>query len=152
MVTRETATTPTFARQNYGKGDLLAPARLRGSDIRAQLLNAEGGVLTVREVAQRLGVVQRTVEERRRAGRLLAFPVRRVRYVYANWQFSPHGMLPGFEEALLTLETNNPWARAAFFLGKNIYLNGASPLTELRHGKIADVMRAAQAYGEFGAA
>ncbi len=152
MVMHETATAPTFTRQSYGDGDLFAPARQRGAAIRAQLLGAEGGTLTVREAAARLGVVQRAVEERRRAGRLLAFPMRRVRYVYPAWQFASHGLLPGFEEAMMALETPNSWARAAFFLARNIYLDGVSPLAALRRGHGADVLRAARAYGEHGAA
>jgi len=151
VVTRETATAPAFARRNYRESDLLAPARQRGLDTRTQLLAAEGGTLIVREVAERLGLAQRAVEERRRAGRLLAFPVRRIRYVYPVWQFRSHGMLPGFEETLKALETRNSWARAAFFLAKNTYLDGASPLAELRRGHVADVLRAAQSYGEHGA-
>jgi len=61
-------------------------------------------------------------------------------------------MLPGFEEALMALETPNPWARAAFFLARNLYLDGASPIAELRRGHVVAVMRAARAYGEHGAA
>jgi hypothetical protein len=152
VVTRETATAPVLTRQNYGESDRLAESRQRGVRARAHLLEAEGGTLPVREVAERLGIAQRAVEERRHAGRLLAFPVRRIRYVYPLWQFGPHGMLPGFEEVLIALGTPNPWARAAFFLAKNVYLDGESPLAELRRGHRADVMRAAQAYGEHGAA
>jgi hypothetical protein len=59
--------------------------------------------------------------------------------------------LPGLEETLIALDIPNPWARAAFFLAKNVYLAGASPLAELRRGQVADVVRAAQAYGEHGA-
>lgn len=152
VVTRETATASVLTRRNGGEGDLFAAAHQRGTRARAQLLEAEGGTLTVRDVAERLGVAQRSVEERRHAGRLLAFPVRRIRYVYPRWQFGPHGILPGFEEALTALGTPNPWACAAFFLAKNLYLDGASPLAELRRGHVADVVRAAHAYGEHGAA
>lgn len=152
MVTHETAATPAFSHRDYRDGHPLAPARQRGLDAHAYLLAAEGGALTVREVASRLGVVQRAVEERRRAGQLLAFPMRRIRYVYPAWQFRSHGLLPGFEASLMALQMPNPWARAAFFLGKNVYLDGESPLAELRRGHIADVMRAVRAYGEHGAA
>jgi hypothetical protein len=151
VVTHETATSPAFTRRDYRGGDLLASARQRGLDARAQLLVAEGGTLTVREVAERLCTVQRVVEERRRAGTLLALPVRRIPYVYPAWQFGSHGLLPGLEETLIALDIPNPWARAAFFLAKNVYLAGASPLAELRRGQVADVVRAAQAYGEHGA-
>ncbi len=151
MVTHETAISTAFTRRDYRGGGLLASARQRGLDTRAQLLAAEGGTLTVREASERLGTVQRVIEERRRAGTLLAFPVRRIRYVYPVWQFGSHGLLPGFEETLIALDTPNPWVRAAFFLAKNVYLAGASPLAELRRGHLADVVRAAQSYGEHGA-
>lgn len=152
MVTRETATPSGVIRRNRSDSDLFAASRQRGLRTRAQLLEAEGGTLPLREVAERLGVVQRSVEERRRAGLLLAFPVRGIRYRYPRWQFGPDGMLPGFEEALMALETPNPWARAAFFLARNLYLDGASPLAALRRGHVVDVLRAARAYGEHGAA
>lgn len=152
MVMRETATAPAFTQRNSGRGDPLAPARQRGVDNRTRLLAAEGGTLTVRDVAARLGVVQRVVEERRRAGTLLAFPARGIRYVYPAWQFGAHGLLPGVEEVLTILETRDPWVRASFLLAKNAYLGGAAPLDELRRGHMAEVRRAAQAYREHGAA
>lgn len=150
VVVRETATPSAFVRQPHTQGDLAA-AYQGGVHARATLLQAEGGTLTAREVAERLGVVQRVVEERRRAGRLLAFPAPRIRYIYPMWQFGPHEMLPGFEETLAMLTVENPCGRAAFFLAKNAYLHDASPLAELRCGHVADVKRAAQAYGEHGA-
>jgi hypothetical protein len=130
----------------------LSAARARGLRVRTYLLEAEGGTLTVKEVAERLGTVQRDVEERRRAGRLIAFPIPRVWYVYPVWQFGPDGTLPALEEILTALDTHNPWQQAAFFLAKNVYLNSASPLAELRRGNVAAVRRAAEAYGEHGAA
>jgi hypothetical protein len=128
----------------------LSAARERGVRARMHLLEAEGGTLTVKEVAERLGTVQREVEERRRAGRLVAFPMPHVWYVYPAWQFGADGTLPALNEILAALDVRNPWQQAAFFLAKNVYLNGASPLAELRRGNVAAVRRAAEAYGEHG--
>lgn len=50
------------------------------------------------------------------------------------------------------MDLRSPWTRAAFFLSGNIYLNDASPLAELRRGNITAVRRAAQSYGDHGAA
>lgn len=138
--------------KTYQHDTVLSNARQRGHRVRAQLLEAEGGTLTVKEVAERLGTVQREIDERRRIGRLVAFPARRVRYVYPAWQFGPDGTLTALEEILAALDVRNPWQQAAFFLAKNVYLGGASPLAERRRGNVAAVQRAARAYGEHGAA
>jgi hypothetical protein len=130
----------------------LAAAFARGWQLRAQLLQAEGGTLTVTEVARRLGLTRQAVEQQRRAGHLLALPTERRRYAYPAWQFTPDGVLPGLVDTLADLQVRSPWMRAAFFLGRNVYLDGASPLGELRRGRVAAVRRAAQAYGEHGAA
>jgi hypothetical protein len=45
-----------------------------------------------------------------------------------------------------------PWTHASFLLGANARLDDATPLAFLRQGRIDDVLRAALAYGEQGAA
>jgi hypothetical protein len=57
----------------------------------------------------------------------------------------------GFVEALGALDTGSPWVRAAFFLSPNTYLDGRTPLAELRRGHVDAVIRAARSYGEHGA-
>ncbi len=131
--------------------DPLAPARARGLRARAQLLEAEGGTFTAEEVAGLLGLTRQAVDKRRRAGRLLALRVGRRGYAYPAWQFGQDGVLPGFEAVLADLRDHDPWARVGFFLNGNHYLDGASPLTELRRGNVAAVQRAARNYGEQGA-
>jgi hypothetical protein len=131
--------------------DPLAPARLRGLKMRGNLLEAEGGTLTSDEVARLLGMTRQAVDKRRRAGRLLAFSLGRRGYAYPAWQFVPDGILPGLEEALAALTVQGSWTQAAFFLGGTLYLDGETPLAELRRGNIAAVLRAASAYGEHGA-
>ncbi len=134
------------------RDDPLAAARLRGLEMRAQILEAEGGTLTAEVVSKLLGITRQAVDKRRRAGRLLALSLGRRGYVYPAWQFGPSGALPGFEEVLAEFQIRDSWTKAAFFLGENTYLDGETPLVELRRGNVAAVRRAASAFGEHGAA
>jgi hypothetical protein len=132
--------------------DPLAPARLRGLRARAELLAAEGGALSARAVADLLGITRQAVAKRRRAGRLLGLTTGRYAYVYPAWQFGDDGTQPGLESVLNALSDHDPWMQLAFFLAPNRRLAEATPLSELRKGHVADVLRAARAYGEQGAA
>jgi hypothetical protein len=132
--------------------DPLAAARLRGTRMRDEIARAEGGTWTPEQVAEHLATTRQAVDKRRRANRLLAFPVGQRSYAYPAWQFDAHGVLPGFEDVLAAFSVPGVWTRASFFLGENTYLNGARPLDELRRGQIDSVRRAAAMFGEQGAA
>ncbi|HZS01130.1 MAG TPA: hypothetical protein VFE37_20600 [Chloroflexota bacterium] len=132
--------------------DVLAAARLRGRKVRDRILAAEGGVLSPEQVAAHLHSTTPEVEQLRRSGRVLALSVGGQSYRYPSWQFAPEGLLPGFELVLGDLRGHDAWMQALFFLNGNEYLDGASPLAELRCGQIDRVRRAARAYGEHGAA
>ena len=152
MAIRKVAPPDSTEDQAGEAADPLATASARGQLLRAQLLQAEGGTLTATEVARRLGLTRQAVEQQRRGGQLLALPSGRRGYAYPAWQFTPDGVLPGLVDTLADLQVRSPWMRAAFFLGRNVYLDGASPLAELQRGRVAAVRRAARAYGEHGAA
>jgi hypothetical protein len=130
----------------------LARARLRGLDARTRLLEAEGGPLTVDEVARLLRITRQAVDKRRRVGRLLGLRTGRRGYAYPSWQFSNEGMLSGLEEVLADLHGHDPWTQVGFFLNGNVRLGGKTPLAELRRGHVEAVRRAARVYGEQGAA
>jgi hypothetical protein len=130
----------------------LAEMRLRDLEFRKTIQEAEGGVLSVEEVARLLGISRQAVDKRRQKGRILALPVGDHRYVYPAWQFSQTGMLDGFEQVLAELSLPDPWTQAAFFLGENALLDGQRPLDELRRGNVESTCRAAWAMGEQGAA
>lgn len=138
--------------ESLTEDDPLAEARLRDLGVRETILRSEGGVLTVKEVAQRLGISRQAVHNRRRAGRLLALPLGQHRYVYPAWQLESGAILPGIEDVLTEFYEIDPWTQAAFFLSENSYLNGRRPLDELRRGHVESVRRAAGALGEQGAA
>lgn len=135
------------------RDDLLAPARLRGLHQREQLLEAEGGAISVEDAAALLHVTRQAVDKRRRAGRLIGINTGRHGYAYPLSQFDPlgGGTLPGLEVVLSDLHGHDPWMQLAFLLNPNVRLGGQTPLAELRHGHVEKVRNVARAYGEQGA-
>lgn len=133
-------------------GDPLVRARLRGHAVQRELIQVEGPPLSAEEVGRRLGISRQAVDKRRQAGTLLALDIGRRGFLYPAWQFSDTGVLAGLRETLDALEIQDPWARAAFFLGPNSYLDDGQPLELLRRGEIAAVVEAARAHGSQGAA
>jgi hypothetical protein len=141
------ASTPQSAEE-----DPLAAARLRGLQRRQAILAAEGGLLAAQQVAERLGLSRQAVDNRRKAGRLLALHTGRRGLGYPAWQFDERGVLGGLEETLAALPLDDPWMRAWFFLTPDPRLEGHRPLDALRAGQVARVRRAAEAYGQQGGA
>jgi hypothetical protein len=133
--------------------DHLAAARVRGLHARDALLAQEGGAIGAEEAATLLGISRQAVDNRRRAGRLLALTLGRRDYRYPLWQFTDDGVLPGLEEVLRDLAHVTPWMQAAFLLNGNYRLRHAErPLDALRRGDLQEVREVAQMYGVHGAA
>jgi hypothetical protein len=132
--------------------DPLAPARLRGMQVRERLLAAEGGTLTAEEAGVILGVSRQAIDNRRKRGSLLGIQLGRRGYRYPAWQFSPDGLLPGLKETLESLAGLTPWIQLSFFLNENAWLDGRRPLDALRQGQVNAVVHAAGQYGEQSAA
>jgi len=132
--------------------DPLAPARLRGLEVRQRLLEAEGGVLTAGEVGSTLGITRQAVDNRRKRKTLIAVQLGKRGYRYPAWQFSGGQVLPGLDRILRVLGDLTPWMQMAFFLNDNAWLKNRRPLDLLRLGEIEPVLMAAQQYGEQSAA
>ncbi len=132
--------------------DPLASAKLRGLVVKQQLLEAEGGCLSSTQVASLLGITRQAVDKRRRNGQLIGLPTGKNRFAYPAWQFTTGETLPGLETVLQHLQVRDPWMQTAFMLNGNLRLDGMSPLEALRQGKLEEVVFAAPAYGEHGAA
>jgi hypothetical protein len=132
--------------------DSLARARLRGVIAMRELLSGDGGALTGSEVGELLGISRQAVDKRRKAGQLLVVELPRRGLLYPAWQFVEAGMLPGFLEVLAALRAHDPWAQARFFVTRSDRLARRRPLDVLRKGQIEPVLRAAEGFGEQGAA
>jgi len=132
--------------------DPLEGAKLRGIAAREWLLNAEGGSMTVSQVEKVLGLSRQAIHKRCSKGKLIHLSTSKRGYLFPKWQFTDHDILPGLEEVLAAFDEDDPWMQASFMLSPNIWLDGASPLAMLRQGKISEVLVAAHASGEQGAA
>ena len=133
--------------------DPLANARLRWIIDRRRLAHAEGRPLPTREVETLLGITRQAVARARAEGRLVGLPSGSGQYVYPSWQFNEMGVLPGLREVRQALRGGeDPWTFTAFMVSPNARLGDQTPLEILRRGGLKDVIRAAEAHGEHGAA
>ena len=133
---------------DFRRRDPLAAARLRGLQAKKHLLEAEGGVVSGRELAQAIGITRQAVDKRRLAGKLIGIDLGKRGYAYPVWQIGLHGM----DAVLAELEEVDPWTQALFMLSANNWLNGETPLAALRQGELDEVLNAARLYGEQTAA
>jgi hypothetical protein len=129
----------------------LAPAFIRGIEASRRLIDEHGGAVTAVQAGVILGISRQTVENRRRAGKLLAVSTGRHGYRYPVWQFDESGTLPGLGDVLRVLAPHDEWMQVAFFVAKNQRLADRTPVESLRAGKLDAVIDAAVVYGEHGA-
>lgn len=128
--------------------DPLAPARLRGVRAKKQMLEAEGGVVSGREIAEALGITRQAVDKRRLHNTLIGINLGKRGYAYPVWQVG----LAGLDAVLAELADYDPWTQALFMLSANPWLEGAAPLASLRRGDRDAALAAARLYGEQTAA
>jgi allophycocyanin beta subunit len=137
---------------SFSYSDPLAHARLRGVEARERLIRVGGGQLFSSQVAQKLGIRLEQVDELRDNGKLIALTNSQGEYLYPQWQLTEQGILSGLDEVFAELDKDDPWMQISFMVNPNIWLNEASPLEMLREGKVREVLLAARASGEQGAA
>lgn len=132
--------------------DRVARALSRGLTARQELAAADGGSLSSEETADRLGISKTAVLKRFHHGRLLGWRDERQNAVrFPAWQFEQGRVLSGLGDVLAVLEVHqrlDDWGKVLFFLQTSAVLGGRRPLDGLREGKVAAVVRAAQAYVE----
>lgn len=126
----------------------LTLARLRGLRARQALLEAEGGAVSGRELAEAIGITRQAVDKRRLNGKLIGIDFGKRGYAYPVWQVG----LEGLDEVLGELAEFDPWTQTLFMLSANSWLDGESPLTALRRGEREAVLAAAMQFGEQTAA
>ncbi|GAB4217958.1 MAG: hypothetical protein OHK0012_24610 [Synechococcales cyanobacterium] len=132
--------------------DPLAVARLKGVQIKHELLFEDGKPLTSEQVAELLKITRQAVDKRRSKLQLLAITTGRRGYLYPLVQFQDQGVIPGLDRVLQALKDYSPWTQLMFLKSGDVRLEGQTPLACLKAGEVDQVVWAAQHYGEQGAA
>jgi hypothetical protein len=133
-------------------GDPLIRAKLRGIEHRKRITEKLGGTLSVEQVSKLIGISRQAVDKRRSQNQLIGLTQGRRGYAYPAFQFEDGKTLDGLKEVLDALSGHDPWMQSIFFANGNDRLNGRTALDALRQGETEEVVRAAEAYGEQGAA
>jgi len=133
-------------------GDPLIRAKLRGIEHRKRILEKLGGTLSAEQVSELIGISRQAVDRRRSQNQLIGLTQGKRGYAYPAFQFEDGKTLDGLKEVLHALSGHDPWMQSIFFANGNDRLTGRTPLDALRQGKTEAVVRAAEAYGEQGAA
>lgn len=131
--------------------DPILEAKLRGLEVRQEMLQKAGGALSSEKVAEVLQISRQAVDKRRAANQLLALTQGRRGYSYPSFQFEDGKTLPGIELILTELSAIDPWMQLRFFTSPHERLAGKTPLEALRKGRVNDVISVASGYGEQGA-
>lgn len=131
--------------------DPLANARARGIGLRQQIL-ARDDMLTVAEAAQALGLTPPAVNDRFRAGKLIALEAGARGRRYPAWQFEDEIVGGPLEAVLGALEGLSSWTIYRFFTTPDRVLEDETPMEVLRRGDIEAAVEAARllASGEQG--
>lgn len=131
--------------------DPLTEALLRGSVMKREMLKAEGGALSAQELAGHLSMTPQGLGRKRERNQVFWLEAGDG-YVYPAFQIGRDGLLAGLREVLGAFTVEDPWMRVNFMLTGDIRLGGRRPIDLLREGKVDEVVMAAAAYGEHGAA
>jgi hypothetical protein len=133
------------------KPDPLTEAFLRGSEVKREMLKAEGGALSAQQLAKHLGITPQGLGRKRDRNQIFWLEIGDG-YVYPAFQIGRTGLLRGIREVLAALTVDDQWMRVNFMLTGDFRLDGKRPIDLLRKGRIDEVIAAAAAYGEHGAA
>ena len=135
----------------------LAGAYARAEASKIEILG-RADMLTGEQLAQRLGLVRATVNNRRVAGKLFALDFGTKRGVrYPAWQCDLIGETAGresFESVMRALATVSAWSRYRFFTRASPALGGRTPIEALKRGHGIESVKAAETWasGEQGGA
>lgn len=132
--------------------DPLIRAKLRGIEHRKRILEKLGGTLSAEQVSELIGISRQAVDKRRSQNQLIGLTQGKRGYAYPAFQFENGKTIDGLKEVLDALSGHDPWMQSIFFANDNDRLNCSTPVEALHQGKTGAVVRAAEAYGEQGAA
>jgi biotin operon repressor len=131
--------------------DPLVRAKLRGVEHRKRILEKLGGTLSAEQVSELIGISRQAVDKRRSQNQLIGLTQGKRGYAYPAFQFENGKTIDGLKEVLDALSGHDPWMQSIFFANDNDRLS-STPVDALHQGKTEAVIRAAEAYGEQGAA
>jgi hypothetical protein len=113
---------------------------------KTELVEMAGGLYPLPQVASLLSVSEEAIEDRHKAGVLIA--VRSGgRYGYPACQFTSDGIVEGLAIILEAIPMRDDWMRLEWLLVPDDALEGLSPLEALKGGRIDDVIDVARAQG-----
>lgn len=130
------------------ESDPLLQAKLKGLEVKQELLFHSGKPFTSRETGRVLNMSRQAVDKRRDRNKLLGLSLAKRGYLYPAWQFENGNVLPGFELVLEALAEISPWGKLEFMLTGDLKLEGKTPLECLKAGQIDKVIEAAKTYGQ----
>lgn len=151
MMVSFATTAEAFPELSTVRIDPLAKARARGVGLRQQVL-ARDDMLSLAEAAQALGLTPPAVNDRFRAGKLIALEAGARGRRYPAWQFEDEiagGPLEAVRDVLGGLSC---WTIYRFFTTPDSALEDATPLQVLRRGDTEAAVEAAKLFarGEQG--
>jgi len=131
--------------------DPLAKARARGIGLRQQIL-ARDDMLTLAQAAHALGLTPPAVNDRFRAGKLIALEAGARGRRYPAWQFEDEIAGGPLEAVLGALKGLSGWTLYRFFTTPDSALEDITPVEVLRRGDIEAAVEAARLFasGEQG--
>ena len=152
MMVSFATTVEAFPEVSTVRIDPLAKARARGMGLRRDILARED-MLTLAEAAQALGLTPPAVNDRFRAGRLIALEAGVRGRRYPAWQFEDEIAGRPLEAVLGPLRGLSAWTIYRFFTTPDSSLEGETPLAVMRRGDVAAAVEAAKLFarGEQGA-
>jgi hypothetical protein len=152
MMVSFATTAEAFPEVSTVRIDPLAKARARGIGLRQRIL-ARDDMLTLAEAAQALGLTPPAVNDRFRAGKLIALEGAARGRRYPAWQFEDEIAGRPLEAVLGELRGLTAWTIYRFFTTSDSSLEDETPLTVLRRGDIEAVVESARLFasGEQGA-
>jgi hypothetical protein len=116
-------------------GELIAAGKVR----KAELVELASGLYMPSYVGAILAIPEQLVEERRKAGELIAVKAGEG-YRYPACQFTPEGVVTGLSEVLAVMPIRADCMRLEWLLITDDALEGITPLRALRAGRLEEVL------------
>ena len=111
----EALSSAPWVKEARHKLDPILEAKLRGLELRQEMLKKSGGALTSEKVAEVLNISRQAVDKRRAANQLLALTQGRRGYSYPSFQFEDGKTLSGLDQVLAKLNALDPWMQLSLF-------------------------------------